>query len=180
MQGHAVGSHHGQHLDLENVFRQPESLRTDTCALDVIVHRLDQVAPCRPEIGPPGGGQEPHEFLDGSAGAPGEQALCKVSKSLSGLVVQLAHDAKIHVADGIVRQDDEVRRMRVGMEVSEPIDLVERVPHDVAGEASGVVSSSRECIEKRGIASADRRDDVNHGDSVEILEGQDAGGCGPG
>ena len=34
--------------------------------------------------------------------------------------------------------------MRIGMEVPEPVDLVQRVPHDVAGEAPGVVTSSRQ------------------------------------
>ena len=34
--------------------------------------------------------------------------------------------------------------MRIGMEVPEPVDLIQRVPDDVAGEASGIVTAGRQ------------------------------------
>ena len=78
------------------------------------------------------------------AGVSREEALRKVAKRLGGLIVELAHDPEVDVADRIVGKDDEVRRMRIGMEVPEPVDLIERVPDDVAGDAPGIVAARRQ------------------------------------
>ena len=73
----------------------------------------------------------------------GEQALGKVPQRVGRLLVELADDAEVDIADRVVREHDEVGRMRIGVKVAEPVDLVQRVPHDVAGDAPRVVAARR-------------------------------------
>ena len=74
---------------------------------------------------------------------PANRHLGEIAQGIGHLLVELADDAEVDVADRVVCQDDEVGRMRIGVEVAEAIDLIQRVPHDVAGDAPRIVIRGR-------------------------------------
>ncbi len=77
---------------------------------------------------------------------------------LAAVLADDSGDAEVDVADDVVREDEEVRRMEIGVEDAVPEDITEKVRQDVLGELSGSKPISRSRYPVAGSArSSDRR-----------------------
>src|SRR5262249_41601174 len=67
-----------------------------------------------------------------------------------GLLRQLGDDAEVHIPDHVIRQNQKIRGMQVGVENAESESIPEEVGDDIAAEHAGVESDAHELV-KRGL-----------------------------
>ena len=91
--------------------------------------------------------QPAHELQDGRLDLAPEEQPAVAGQRVADAIGQLADDPEVDVADGVARQDEQVGRMQVGVEVAEHVDLVEHVPVEVADDPVEVMAAGRERLE---------------------------------
>ena len=118
--------------------------------------------------------QPAHELQDGGLDLAPEEQPAVAGQGVPDAIGQLADDPEVDVADRVARQDEQVGRVQVGVEVAEHVDLVEHVPVEVADDPVEVVAAGGKRLEVRGVALALRDHDVDQRDADDQLRGQDA------
>ena len=122
-----------------------------------------------------GARREPaHELEDGGLDLAPEEQPAVAGQGVPDAIGQLADDPEVDVADRVARQDEQVGRVQVGVEVAEHIDLVEHVPVEVADDPVEVVAAGGKRLEVRAVPLALRDHDVDQRDADDQLRGQDA------
>ena len=86
-----------------------------------------------------------------STSTVGRGAGCSGSTT-PGPIGQLADDTEVDIADDVVREDEEVGRVEVGMERPEHVDLVEHVPVEVTDDPVRSCPSASSSVEVRLVA----------------------------
>ena len=98
--------------------------------------------------------QPAHELQDGRLDLAPEEQPAVAGQGVPDAIGQLADDPEVDVADRVARQDEQVGRVQVGVEVAEHVDLVEHVPVEVADDPVQVVAAGGERLEIGGVALA--------------------------
>ena len=117
--------------------------------------------------------QPAHELQDGGLDLAPEEQPAVAGQGVADAIGQLADDPEVDVADRIARQDEQVGRVQVGVEVAEHVDLVEHVPVEVADDPVEVVAAGGERLEVGGVPLPLRDHDVDQRDADDQLGGQD-------
>ena len=115
-----------------------------------------------------------HELQDGGLDLAPEEQPAVAGQRVPDAIGQLADDPEVDVADRVARQDEQVGRVQVGVEVAEHVDLVEHVPVEVADDPVEVVAAGGKRLEVRGVALALGDHDLDQRDADDQLGGQDA------
>ena len=118
--------------------------------------------------------QPAHELQDGGLDLAPEEQPAVAGQRVPDAIGQLADDPEVDVADRVARQDEQVGRVQVGVEVAEHVDLVEHVPVEVADDPVEVVAAGGKLIEIGGVALALGDHDLDQRDADDQLGGQHA------
>ena len=114
-----------------------------------------------------------HELEDGRLDLAPEEQPAVAGEGVPDAIGQLADDPEVDVADRVARQDEQVGRVQVGVEVAEHVDLVEHVPVEVADDPVQVVAARGEGLEIGGVALALGDHDLDQRDADDQLRGED-------
>ena len=114
-----------------------------------------------------------HELRDGGIDVPVEEEPAVVGERIPRVVREAAHDPVVHVPDRVPRQHEQVRRVKVRVEVPVDEHLVEHVPVEVAHDLVRVVAARPERREVVGVLVPRRDHDLVERDPLDELRGQD-------
>ena len=117
-------------------------------------------------------GEPAHQLAHRGLDLAPEQQPAVAGQRLADAVGELADDPEVDVADGVVRQHEDVGGVQVGVEVAEHEDLVEHVPVEVAADAVEVVAGRRQRLEVRTVAVALGDHHLDQGDALDQLRRQ--------
>ena len=129
----------------------------------------DELPARRGGVGARGRRQPAEELVDGRLDPAVEQQAAVAGQRTPDPIGEVADDAEVDVADDVVREDEEVGRVEVGMERPEHVDLVEHVPVEVTDDPVAIVSLRLESVEVRLVAVPDGDDDVDERDALDEL-----------
>ena len=143
----------------------------------VVQERLvyaDELPAGGPDVRLGTGRQPTHELQDRRFHLASEEQPAIARQRVADTVGQLADDPEVNVADRVAREDEQVGRVQVGVEVAEHVDLVEHVPVESADDPVQVVAIRGERLEIGCVALAFRDHDVDQRDADDQLRRQDA------
>ena len=114
-----------------------------------------------------------HELRDGGIDVPVEEEPAVVGERIARVVGEAAHDPVVHVPDRVARQHEQVRRVKVRVEVPVDEHLVEHVPVEVAHDPVRVVAARPQRREVVGVLVPRRNHDIVERGPLDELRGED-------
>ncbi len=127
-------------------------------------------------VGVDGRRQPAHQLLDRGLDVTLEEQPAVAGERIAHLVGQLSDHAEVHVADGVTRQDVEVGRVQVGVEVAVHVDLIQHVPVEVTDDRLQAVAVLFERLQIGAVAGPDGDHDVDQRDALDEVAGEYARG----
>ena len=83
-----------------------------------------------------------------------------LGEQLAYVIGQLSYDPEVHIAYCVAGQDNDVRRMDIGVEIAVHVDLVEHIPVDVLRYALQVIPSRRQVVQVSRVVIPDGLYDI--------------------
>ena len=134
----------------------------------------DQPASGLVGVGRRGRCQPAHQLADGGLDLAAKEQPAVAGERLADAVGELADDPEVHVADGVVRQHEEIGRVQVRVEVAEHVDLVEHVPVEMPHDPVQVVAGRGERGEVGRVPIALGDHDLDERDAIDEFGRQHA------